>query len=49
MVYSLLLVIVYFYLLKKFNKVLKNYESFLQNTTNDDYFLDYCDEPICFR
>ncbi len=49
MIVTVLLMIVYFSLLKKFNNVFKKYELLLQNRTNDGYFIDYCDEPICFR
>lgn len=49
MITTILLMIIYFALLKKFNTVFKNYELLLQNRSSDGYFIDYCDEPICFR
>jgi len=49
MIVTLALVIIYFALLKKFNKVFTQYELLLKNKTTDNYFIDYCDEPICFR
>ena len=49
MIVTLALVVIYFALLKKFNKVFSDYELLLKNKTTDNYFIDYCDEPICFR
>jgi hypothetical protein len=46
---TILLLILYFVLLKKFKKSLKNYDLIISNRTKNDYFLDYCDEPICFK
>lgn len=42
--------IVYIYLLKIFKPYLKLYELKMKNSTNEkNYYIDYCDEPICFR
>ena len=42
--------IVYLYLLKKFRPYLKLYELKMKERKNQtNYYIDYCDEPICFR
>lgn len=47
---NILLLIVYVALLKKFKKSFHLYEAIVNNRTEKtDYFLDYCDEPICFK
>tara|TARA_B100000925_G_C21722839_1_gene351675 strand:- start:249 stop:437 length:189 start_codon:yes stop_codon:yes gene_type:complete len=46
MILALLAFATYFILLKVL-KVPLNYRITNKNTT--DYFLDYCDEPICYR
>ena len=47
---NIVLLIVYVVLLKKFKKSFHLYEAIVNNRTEKtDYFLDYCDEPICFK
>ena len=46
---TILLLILYIALLKKFKKSLLRYEEIVANRTTYDYYIDYCDEPICLR
>lgn len=49
MIHNILLLLLYFYLLQKSKQFYKKYELLVKNRSNQtDFYLDYCDEPICF-
>lgn len=50
MIYNIILLIIYYTLLKKFKNSSRLYDSLVKNRSSErDYFIDYCDEPICFK
>ena len=50
MIINIILLVIYYTLLKKLKNSSYLYDSLVNNRSSEkDYFLDYCDEPICFK
>lgn len=46
---AIILMILYFSLLHKLKNSFKKFDLLAANRTKSDYYIDYCDEPICFK